>query len=146
MSWDSDEPWFGEGLRFECQCCGACCVTHGEYAYVYLTKEDLQEASSHLKISSQEFVDRYCVRLAGELVFRYDEEDCPMLTEQRKCRIYPVRPVQCRTWPFWPENLTRIGWSKSVRSFCPGAGVGPVVDRYEIQRLAKEMEKAQARR
>ena len=24
----------------------------------------------------------------------------------RACTVYPVRPLQCRTWPFWPENLS----------------------------------------
>ena len=28
----------------------------------------------------------------------------------RQCSVYEVRPLQCRTWPFWPENL----WSKKT--------------------------------
>ena len=31
---------------------------------------------------------------------------CALLDEEKgQCSVYEARPVQCRTWPFWPENL-----------------------------------------
>ena len=27
------------------------------------------------------------------------------LGQERGCTVYPARPVQCQTWPFWPENV-----------------------------------------
>ncbi len=36
------------------------------------------------------------------------------------CGIYPVRPMQCRTWPFWEMNLqTPAAWTHAA-SRCPG--------------------------
>lgn len=146
MSWNSTEPWFEEGLSFECARCGACCITHGEYAYVYLTDEELEKISAHLGIPKDAFVFTHCVRMGGQWVLRFDRPECPMLMEDMSCRIYPVRPVQCRTWPFWPENLTRRGWTRYVESFCPGVHAKRIVDRSLIQSLAEEMQETQSRR
>ena len=54
----------------------------------------------------------------------------------RRCRVYAVRPRQCRTWPFWQSNLrTRENWEAVCRA-CPGAGCGPVVSLEEIEERA----------
>lgn len=50
--------------------------------------------------------------------------DCVFLRRDTQgkamCSIYPVRPVQCRTWPFWPENLaSRRAWDDAAEG-CPG--------------------------
>jgi Fe-S-cluster containining protein len=34
--------------------------------------------------------------------------------------IYPVRPMQCRTWPFWDQNLKNGKAWKSASERCPG--------------------------
>jgi len=54
--------------------------------------------------------------------------DCVFLKEdesgKRGCSIYPVRPHQCRTWPFWPENLkSPRSWQQASRT-CPGIAGG----------------------
>lgn len=38
------------------------------------------------------------------------------------CRVYRARPSQCRTWPFWEQNLkTRRHWEDAKRRVpCPG--------------------------
>ena len=39
---------------------------------------------------------------------------------KRACSIYPVRPLQCRTWPFWPGNIRDPeSWRLASRT-CPG--------------------------
>ena len=41
---------------------------------------------------------------------RGDDEDspsCTFLDESGQCSIYDVRPVQCRTYPFWPSLLEK---------------------------------------
>ena len=45
--------------------------------------------------------------------------------------------MQCRTWPFWPENLDRATWHGPVRKHCPGAGKGRLYSRAEIEELAR---------
>ena len=43
------------------------------------------------------------------------------------CTVYSVRPRQCRTFPFWPENIdSRESWN-AVKETCHGAGKGKAV-------------------
>ena len=38
----------------------------------------------------------------------------------RACSVYHVRPLQCRTWPFWPENLANErAWNQAAKK-CHG--------------------------
>jgi len=51
--------------------------------------------------------------------------------------IYPVRPTQCRTWPFWAGNLrSPADWNEAARR-CPGINHGRVYDIEQIERLRK---------
>ena len=39
-------------------------------------------------------------------------------------RSYPVRPLQCRTWPFWDTNLaSQSAWDRAARR-CHGMNHG----------------------
>jgi Fe-S-cluster containining protein len=71
----------------------------------------------------------------------YPNGDCIYLEPQsRRCRIYPVRPRQCRTWPFWASNIASPeSWERTQRS-CPGAGCGDLVTVEEIQNRAAEID------
>jgi Fe-S-cluster containining protein len=50
--------------------------------------------------------------------------DACVFFRRGECAVYAVRPVPCRTWPFWPEVMSRSDWAKEVLGFCPGAGKG----------------------
>ena len=120
------EPWYAEGLRFECQPdCGQCCVNHGDYDYVYFDGDDLQQLARFLGLTVAEFKERYTEMDEGQPVLRMDQPRCPFL-EGTRCTVYPVRPTQCRTFPFWDNNLaSRASW-KRLREFCPGIDRGAV--------------------
>lgn len=134
----SQKPWYHNGLRFQCTQCGACCRNHGEYTFVYLVEADLKAIPRHLGISRREFLERYCTREDGWVVLRMDQPACSFLDEANRCRIYPVRPKQCATWPFWTENLDRSAWEGPVSACCPGIGKGPVTPAAEVERIARE--------
>jgi Fe-S-cluster containining protein len=125
----SDGPpraWYADGLRFECRPdCGACCTNHDDYSYVYLTEHDCKRLARHLKLTRAEFAARYTELDEGSPVLRMDRPDCPFLDGTR-CGVYAARPTQCRTFPFWPENLTSpVRWER-LGKFCPGIGHGEV--------------------
>jgi len=43
---------------------------------------------------------------------------------RRGCSIYPVRPLQCRTWPFWDTNLaSKSAWDRAAQR-CHGMDHG----------------------
>jgi Fe-S-cluster containining protein len=63
--------------------------------------------------------------------------DCDFWDKEAGCTIYPVRPPQCRTWPFWVSNLeTPDDWERTKRT-CPGAGKGELISSEEITRRLK---------
>ena len=50
------------------------------------------------------------------------------------CGIYPVRPVQCASYPFWPHLTdSEEAWNAEA-SRCPGIGNGKTVTAAEIRR------------
>lgn len=59
------------------------------------------------------------------------------------CRVYRSRPVQCRTWPFWDENLTsRRAWDTARRRTpCPGMDSGPLIPIEQI-RIQRDLDRA----
>ena len=47
--------------------------------------------------------------------------DCVLYDpETRGCRVYRARPVQCRTWPFWSNNIDLPNSWKKTAEFCKG--------------------------
>ena len=130
-------PWYIEGLRFECTACGKCCKNHGDgYEYVFSTRAERKRIASHLGLSLRAFEAEYTTKVAGRLSFTFKGDACVFL-EDGKCSIYAFRPLQCSTFPFWPELLEdRDTWEKDVASFCPGAGQGTLHDVAEIRAVA----------
>jgi len=82
-------------------------------------------------MSTMEFTARFTNKVDGLYELRYTDKDCPFLKDNR-CGVYKARPWQCRTWPFWPENMNSDVWEKEVASWCPGAGKGRLYTADEI--------------
>ena len=55
--------------------------------------------------------------------------------KKKKCIVYKARPEQCRTWPFWPENMNAKKWKKEIINFCPGIGKGKKYSFQEINKI-----------
>jgi uncharacterized protein len=133
------KPWYDKGLRFECTRCGNCCRNHGDYTFVSLGPVELREIPDFLGVSREKFLADHCDKEPGyHPTLRMDRPACPFLTAEQTCSIYPVRPMQCRTWPFWTENLVRETWEGPVKDCCPGAGKGRHYSAAEVERIAAE--------
>ena len=115
--------WYADGLQFACTQCGNCCT--GSPGYVWLTLDDMERIAGYLRLSFDDFTRTY-VRRVGErfALLEKSNYDCTFLQPDGKgkagCRIYPVRPVQCRTWPFWTENLKSTSAWERASGTCPG--------------------------
>jgi Fe-S-cluster containining protein len=58
------------------------------------------------------------------------------------CQIHPVKPVQCRLFPFWPELVeNRVNWQNAAQS-CPGINNGPLIQIGQAMDIADEMRRA----
>ena len=134
------KPWFHKGLKFECTQCGNCCRTHDEYSFVYLAEGDITALTEHLELDRATFLERHCQEEDGWITLRIDEPACPFLNDAGGCSVYEARPKQCRTWPFWVENLKRATWEGPVSDCCPGIGKGELVSADEVKRIAIETE------
>jgi hypothetical protein len=128
------EKFWKKGIRFECQGTGRCCTSRGSYGYVYLTLKDRRRLAEHLKISTLSFTRRYCSKTSGHFHLKDFRKDCQFL-KGKGCSVYEARPTQCRTWPFWPENMNARSWARDVVEFCPGIGKGRLYSEEEIQAL-----------
>lgn len=129
-------PIIQGGVRFECQQSGKCCTSRGEYGYVYLTLDDRRRLAAHHDMETREFTRTYCAKTNGHFHLRNPELDCEFL-DGRRCGVYPARPGQCRSWPFWPENMNAKTWHGEIASFCPGVGKGRLYDEEEIREILR---------
>lgn len=87
-------------------------------------------------LTTIEFTRTFTARTDGLLHLRDPERDCLFLEDSR-CRVYEVRPRQCRTWPFWSENMSRKAWEEEVIPRCPGIGHGRLYLREDIEAILR---------
>ena len=128
----AEKKWWEDGVRFECQGSAKCCVSRGRYGFVYMTTKDRERMAKVLGMTPKAFTRKYCTKDHGDYYINDPEKDCLFLDDKR-CTVYEGRPEQCRTWPFWPENMSARTWSKEIRSFCPGVGKGRLHSADEIR-------------
>lgn len=135
--------WYEDGIQFECQGSGQCCQSRGQYGYVYMTEDDLKNAAKALGVKLESFKKDYCQKVDGLYCLKDDKDspDCIFL-EGNRCNIYSGRPVQCRTWPFWPEVMNARSWNKQIVSFCPGVNKGRTYSRDEIDQILQTQKAA----
>lgn len=126
-------PWYSNGLKFECTQCGDCCT--GGPGAVWVTDQELAEIAAELGKPIGEVRLLHTKIIGGRWSLRdYPNGDCVFLDPQTQgCQVYAVRPIQCRTWPFWPSNIETTDSWKRTCSVCPGAGVGKLHSLENIQ-------------
>ena len=96
-----------------CRQCGACCRIEG---IVRLKDDDTARIAEYLGMGEADFIANE-TNLAPDrkgLVLK-DRPDgaCAMLDAENRCRIYPVRPEKCRTFPYEWTN-------EESAAYCPG--------------------------
>jgi Fe-S-cluster containining protein len=127
--------WFSGGLKFECTQCGNCCT--GAPGYVWITIEELYRIAEFLGMRDREFVQRY-VRKIDQRMSLIELPNGNCIFYDRGCKIYPVRPSQCRIFPFWKEILdNQTNWEKAAKE-CPGMNHGKKFSKEEIDALLQE--------
>lgn len=134
------KPWWVQGIRFACQGSAKCCVSRGDYGYVYLTLEDRRRLAAVLGIPTRQFTRQYCTKTEGFFHLDNGEAECRFL-EDGRCSVYESRPTQCRTWPFWPENMKAKAWT-AIAEYCPGIGQGDTVPAETIVEILREQRRS----
>ena len=117
----SSKPWYREGLSFSCTRCGDCCT--GAPGYVWVEREEIEELAKFLGLSPGKFGERY-LRKVGRRYSLLEKPGGDCIFFDKGCTVYPARPVQCRTFPFWRSHLkSQRAWDE-IAGECPGIGQG----------------------
>jgi len=125
-----DPTLYENGIRFECQGSGKCCRYRDGYAHVYVSLPERRALAKRLGMRASDFTRAYCLKSDDSYELKSAGDACIFL-DGNMCSVYEARPGQCRSWPFWPENMNRFAWPE-VAAFCPGVGKGRVRSRREI--------------
>ncbi|MFC1765946.1 YkgJ family cysteine cluster protein [Planctomycetota bacterium] len=134
--------WYAAGLAFECTLCGECCSGPDE-GVIWVSKHEISLIAEHLGITEDALREKYLRRIAtrNTIIEAPDTRDCIFLKTvdgEKVCGIYAVRPNQCRTWPFWSNNLQSPHTWNATAQDCPGINRGKNHSFEEIERLRKQ--------
>lgn len=135
-------PFYAQGLRFECTACGKCCSNHSGYDFVFLTPQDIRKMAKHLELKKNDFIKQFTRPEVADVVLQDKGDACIFLGKNGKCGVYQARPLQCRTFPFWPENMNAKTWEGELKRDCPGIGQGEPVPAKSIKNFLSWQEKA----
>lgn len=136
------KPWYKEGVRFECTACGDCCRREGD---VFFSPEEARravKAAYDSEATPEAFVGelwleewdgtyRMPVPVGGR---------CAFLKDDNRCEIHAVKPLQCRTYPFWPEILRGERHWKAEAKWCEGIDRGEPIEAAEVAQRLNEAE------
>jgi Fe-S-cluster containining protein len=135
----TETPWYREGLAFTCTQCGNCCT--GAPGYVWVDEDEIARLAEFRGETIDGFARQFVRRVGGRYsLIERPGWDCIFWSRESGCTVYEARPVQCRTWPFWPENIATPEDWESIRPGCPGAGNGRVFTVEEIRASAARVQ------
>ncbi|MGX8685766.1 MAG: YkgJ family cysteine cluster protein [Spirochaetales bacterium] len=129
--------FYDKGLKFSCQGCRVCCSV--DPGFVFLSEDDIQRMADGLSMERQAFIDTYCrIVDMGQMkmisLLEKENYDCIFLTD-KGCKVYPYRPVQCATYPFWAHILeNKDAWNEEAKT-CPGMNKGQLHSKEEIDKI-----------
>ena len=102
------------------ECGGNCCT--GESGYIYLNQKEMRDIADFLNLSLEEFAKAYLLKNGYKYSLKERivgvSHDCIFFDRKiNGCGIYPVRPQQCRAFPFWDYFKTH---KDELAAECPG--------------------------
>ncbi|MFH1415599.1 MAG: YkgJ family cysteine cluster protein [Elusimicrobiota bacterium] len=104
-------------LDFKCRNCSNCCSMEG---YVFISRQDVEDIAGLLGVGRDRFVEKYTADEGDRIRIKGDYSDGCIFLDKGICVIYPGRPEQCRTFPFWLENLKSQHALESISGYCSG--------------------------
>ena len=114
----------GFPYAFDASACGTCqgkCCT-GESGYINVSPTETEDIALFLNLKRNDFADKYLFQYGYKYSIKEVEHngsyECAFYDrESNGCKIYEVRPTQCRTFPFWDYFKTRVD---ELKLECPG--------------------------
>lgn len=131
------QPWYADGLRFACTQCGNCCT--GAPGFVWVNDAEIAALAGFRGEPAEEVRGLYTRGEGGtrRSLKEKPNGDCVFYDRMAGCTVYPVRPRQCRTWPFWECNTeSPAAWAEAAAE-CPGCNRGDLIPAEEITRRVR---------
>jgi len=107
--------------ELKCSTCeGNCCI--GEPGYIWVTQDEIKKIALTLDIELDEFIEKYLRKVGYKYSLKeihlYDDSYACEFFDiiKKQCSIYDMRPVQCRTFPFWDYFKSNI---EELKQECP---------------------------
>ena len=126
--------FFDHGLRFACQGCGSCCT--GAPGTIYIDQTEIQRIAGYMGMETAPFIEKFLYPFKDSYSIHEDDQGA-CLFFNNGCIVYPVRPLQCRSYPFWFCNLRSASRWRHVQRECPGIGRGRLFAKSEIMSIAR---------
>lgn len=92
---------------------------------MYFTPAEYREAEKVLGLTGQErqdFRKRFIHTTHKGLLVHNTNGRCMLLGDDNRCSIYSARPLQCRTYPFWPAFFEDKDEFEFLKDECEGIG------------------------
>ena len=130
--------------RFFCTRCGLCCGdTNERKRHILLLKNEADEIGEAVS----QPVLAFAKRIRGKAPYVYeirktDKIGACVFLQNKKCLIYPFRPLVCRFYPFELKKAADQGHEFLCTKECPGINKGKIL---EPNYYAQLFEIAQAR-
>jgi hypothetical protein len=108
-------------FSFDCTKCGKCCYGPGN---VYFSQKDCINIKKYLKLNEDQWnqlAQRIFHKNQNGIYIHKTYNKCYFLDDKNRCRIYPIRPLQCRTFPFWPSYFSKLKELENLIHSCPGS-------------------------
>jgi Fe-S-cluster containining protein len=139
------DVWYQTGLSFQCTGCGNCC-SGPQTGFVWVSDQEIAAIAEKMNMADDiDRFERQFVRTIGnrKSLVEYSDGDCIFLDPTlRRCSVYEARPMQCRTWPFWSENLKSPShWGQAAKS-CPGCNQGKLYSISKIEKILSQSDQA----
>ncbi|MFA5234487.1 MAG: YkgJ family cysteine cluster protein [Sulfurimonas sp.] len=114
----------GYSYSFDANACSTCqarCCT-GESGYIHVNSREIEDISKFLGLGIEEFTQNYLFKNGYKYSIKErklgESYECAFYDRASNgCAIYEVRPMQCRTFPFWDYFKTRVD---ELKLECPG--------------------------
>jgi Fe-S-cluster containining protein len=121
--------FFDSGIYFECLGCGNCCV--GDPGVVRVSEAEIIAIAAYLNRSIAECKADFSFPFENGYGL-HEHADGRCVFFEKGCTVYPVRPSQCRTFPFWISVFRSQSRFAQTARQCPGLGRGRFFSKEEI--------------
>lgn len=123
-------------VHFRCMKCGICCGdTKEKTRHVLLLKTETEQIAE----ATSQPTTQFAVEINGSEPYGYEmkkkaEDGKCVFSENNRCRIYLVRPLICRFYPFKLDSYS----GKYIFRFtkeCPGIGKGRILRQQDFKKM-----------